>query len=307
MEERLETAAQTASSSSRELQQSTMGSDGRRPATPRRSTSVSCHQRSKPDPVDHQPRYIHLQDEGWGFHAYHLELKPIDCDVVVKARAENRKKRQSIKRKPEGMEKGATPSDPRRFPSSSLSLSRCFDDLHNLKHIKSTHKFMVISVAARGRVIDLTIATTLSVVPVLSMKLFEIILERINHVLIKVTISNIVKDGDSRHITSILMKLSISATILCSSRSISASTIGRSTSGDSPEEAATLRSSNDSPSPVDTVPVCRKSMDDICEFSRKSCSLTRFVLGSHPSAAKTVLGETPVTFATTESNTNKRD
>ncbi|RWW53164.1 hypothetical protein BHE74_00040369 [Ensete ventricosum] len=256
MEERLETAAQTASSSSRELQQSTMGSDGRRPATPRRSTSVSCHQRSKPDPVDHQPRYIHLQDEGWGFHAYHLELKPIDCDVVVKARAENRKK---------------------------------------------------LSVAARGRVIDLTIATTLSVVPVLSMKLFEIILERINHVLIKVTISNIVKDGDSRHITSILMKLSISATILCSSRSISASTIGRSTSGDSPEEAATLRSSNDSPSPVDTVPVCRKSMDDICEFSRKSCSLTRFVLGSHPSAAKTVLGETPVTFATTESNTNKRD
>lgn len=46
MKERLETEAQTASSSSRELQHMTIGSDGRRPATPSRSTSVSCNQNS---------------------------------------------------------------------------------------------------------------------------------------------------------------------------------------------------------------------------------------------------------------------
>lgn len=39
---RLETVEQTASSSSRELQQTTIGKDVRRPDTPKRSTSVSC-------------------------------------------------------------------------------------------------------------------------------------------------------------------------------------------------------------------------------------------------------------------------
>lgn len=42
MQEMLETAEQTASSSSRVLQQTTIGSHGRRPAIPNRSTNVSC-------------------------------------------------------------------------------------------------------------------------------------------------------------------------------------------------------------------------------------------------------------------------
>lgn len=42
LDERLDTAEQTASSSSRVLQHTTIGRHGRRPAMPKRSTRVSC-------------------------------------------------------------------------------------------------------------------------------------------------------------------------------------------------------------------------------------------------------------------------
>lgn len=63
MQERLETVEQTASSSSRELQQSAIGREWRRPATPKRSTKVSCNwkQKKKKKPSASE-REIWIQD-----------------------------------------------------------------------------------------------------------------------------------------------------------------------------------------------------------------------------------------------------
>ncbi|RWW03292.1 hypothetical protein GW17_00033562 [Ensete ventricosum] len=90
---------------------------------------------------------------------------------------------------------------------------------------------------------------------------------------------------------------------------MSSPTVGRRRSGDSPDEAATLRSSKESPRPVETDPAWRKSMEEIWEFSRRSCSLSRFLLGSQPldppSAAGTAPGVRPMTRTTTDQNQNK--
>ena len=84
------------------------------------------------------------------------------------------------------------------------------------------------------------------------------------------------------HVTWALMNRSISASSRWTSRERSSSSIGSRSSGESPEEfPAPLppppwrRSSRESARPVDTAePVCRKSIDDICEFSpSSSCSL----------------------------------
>lgn len=111
-------------------------------------------------------------------------------------------------------------------------------------------------------------------------------------------------------VTWALMNRSISASSRWTSREISSSSIGSRSSGESPEEfPAPLpppwrRSSRDSASPVDTAdPVCRKSMDDIWEFSpSSSCSLGCL----QPSPAAAVRSTASTTTKTAELLQNQR-
>lgn len=88
MQERLETVEQTASSSSRELQQSAIGREWRRPATPKRSTKVSCNWKQKKKKNfcfrkrNMNPRHSRKREEV----TYHLELESVYSNIVVARR-----------------------------------------------------------------------------------------------------------------------------------------------------------------------------------------------------------------------------